>query len=111
MKQYIPEKGDLIAVTFDPQSGHEQKGRRPALVVSNTLFNQRTGLAIVCPITNTDRAYPFHVAVTDNPDVRGFVMTEQVKSIDFRARKAKLIGRASEEVLDEVLSILDACIY
>lgn len=111
MKQYIPEKGDFIAVTFDPQSGHEQKGRRPALVVSNTLFNQRTGLAIVCPITNTDRAYPFHVAVTDNPDVRGFVMTEQVKSVDFRVRKAKLIGRASDDVLDEVLSILDACIY
>lgn len=111
MKQYIPEKGDFIAVTFDPQSGHEQKGRRPALVVSNTLFNQRTGLAIVCPITNTDRAYPFHVAITDNPDVRGFVMTEQVKSIDFHARKAKLIGRASDDILDEVLSILDACIY
>jgi mRNA interferase MazF len=111
VKQYVPEKGDFIAVTFDPQSGHEQRGRRPALIVSNTLFNQQTGLAIVCPITNTDRGYPFHVAVTDNPDVRGFVMVEQVKSIDFRARKAKLIGRASDSVLDEVLSLLDACIY
>ena len=111
MKQYVPEKGDFIAVTFDPQSGHEQRGRRPALVVSNTLFNQQTGLAIVCPITNTDRGYPFHAAITDNPDVRGFVMVEQVKSIDFRARKARLIGRASDDVLDEVLSLLDACIY
>jgi mRNA interferase MazF len=111
VKQYVPEKGDFIAVTFDPQSGHEQRGRRPALVVSNTLFNQRTGLAIVCPITNTDRGYPFHVAITDNPDVRGFVMVEQVKSIDFRARKAKVIGKSSDDVLDEVLSILDACIY
>ena len=111
MKQYVPEKGDFIAVTFDPQSGHEQKGRRPALVVSNTLFNQQTGLAIVCPITKTGRGYHFHVAITGNPDVRGFVMVEQVKSIDFRARKAKLIGRASGDVLDEVLSLLDACIY
>ena len=111
MKQYVPEKGNFIAVTFDPQSGHEQRGRRPALVVSNTLFNQQTGLAIVCPITNTDRGYPFHVAITDNPDVRGFVMVEQVKSIDFRARKTKLIGKAPDDVLDEVLSILDACIY
>ena len=111
MKQYVPEKGDFIAVTFDPQSGHEQRGRRPALVVSNTLFNQQAKLAIVCPITNTDRGYPFHVAVTNDPDVRGFVMVEQVKSIDFRARKAKLIGRASDDVLDMVLSILDACIY
>ncbi len=111
MKPYAPKKGDFIAVTFDPQSGHEQKGRRPALVVSNTLFNEQTGLAIVCPLTTADRGYPFHVAVTDNPHITGFVMVEQVKSIDFRARKAKQIGKASDEVLDTVLSILDACIY
>jgi len=111
MKKYIPNKGDFIAVTFDPQSGHEQKGRRPALVVSNTLFNERTGLAMVCPLTTTDRSYPFHVAVTDNRKVQGFVMVEQVKSIDYRTRQAKLIGKASDNVLDEVLSILDACIY
>ena len=111
MKQNAPEKGDFISVSFDPQSGHEQRGRRPALVVSNTLFNERTGLAIVCSITNTDHGYPFHVAITDNPGVRGFVMVEQVKSIDFRARKAKVIGKASDDVLDQVLSILDACIY
>ena len=111
MKVYTPKKGDLIAVTFDPQSGHEQKGRRPALVVSNTLFNEQTGLAVVCPLTTTDRGYPFHVAVAENRDVKGFVMVEQVKSIDYRARRAKLIGKASDDLLDEVLSILDACIY
>lgn len=111
MKQYVPERGDFIAITFDPQSGHEQKGRRPAFVISNTLFNQRTGLAIVCPITTTERGYPFHVTVADHPDVKGFVMVEQVKSIDFSARKARLIGKASEGMLEEVLSILDACIY
>ena len=111
MRTYIPKKGDFIAVTFDPQSGHEQKGRRPALVVSNTLFNQQTGLAMVCPLTTTDRGYPFHVSVTKNPNVKGFVMVEQVKSIDCRARQAKAIGQASDDLLDEVLSILDACIY
>ncbi len=111
MTGYVPQKGDFIAATFDPQSGHEQKGRRPALVVSNTLFNQHTGLAIVCPLTNTDRSLPFHVAIMDDPKVAGFVMVEQVKSIDFRARKAKRIGRASDGVLEEVLAILDACIY
>ncbi|RJR19833.1 MAG: mRNA-degrading endonuclease [Desulfobacteraceae bacterium] len=111
MEKYIPEKGDFIAVSFDPQSGNEQKGRRPAVVISNTLFNQRTGLVIVCPITNTDRGYPFHVPVTEPNGVGGFVMVEQVKSIDFHARKAKPIGKASSEVLDQVLSILDACIY
>lgn len=111
MKPYVPRKGDFIAVTFDPQSGHEQRGRRPALVVSNTLFNEHTGLAIVCPITNTDRGFPFHVALMNDPDVTGFVMVEQVKSVDFHARKARRIGRVSDGVLEEVLSILDACIF
>jgi mRNA interferase MazF len=111
VKRYVPRKGDFVAVTFDPQSGHEQKGRRPALVVSNTLFNEHTGMAIVCPIANTDRNFPFHVRVTDGSNVTGFVMVEQVKSIDFRTRDAKRIGRASDGVLEEVLSILDACIY
>jgi mRNA interferase MazF len=111
MQPYVPRKGDFVAVSFDPQSGHEQKGRRPALVVSNTQFNEHTGLAIVCPLTSKDRGFPFHVAVPNDPEVTGFIMVEQVKSIDFRARKAHRIGRASEDVLEEVLSILDACIY
>jgi len=111
MPEYIPNKGDYIAVTFDPQSGHEQKGRRPALVVSNNLFNRHTGLAIVCPITNTRRDFPFHVAVGNDATLTGFIMVEQVKSIDFCARGASKIARASTAVLDEVLSLLDACIY
>jgi mRNA interferase MazF len=111
MKSDVPRKGDFVALTFDPQSGHEQKGSRPALVVSNTLFNEHTGLAIVCPLTNRDRGFPFHVAVLNHTAVTGFVMVEQVKSVDFRARKAHHIGTASAEVLDEVLSLLDACIY
>ena len=110
MAAYVPRKGDFISVTFDPQSGHEQKGRRPALVVSHDLFNRHTGMAVVCPITNTDRRFPFHVGITDHPEVTGFVMVEQVKSIDFRARDAKPMGKASLDLLDEVLSILDACI-
>lgn len=111
MAAYIPAKGDLITVTFDPQSGHEQKGRRPALVISNDLFNQRTGFAIVCPITNTKRNVPFHVALTPESTVTGFVMVEQVKAIDFRTRNAKLIEKVPAPVLNEVLSILDACVY
>jgi mRNA interferase MazF len=108
---YVAQRGDFIALTFDPSSGHEQKGHRPALVISKTLFNERTGLAIVCPLTTTERGYPFHVEVAGDPHVRGFVMVEQVKAIDYRARKARPIGRASEELLDEVLAVLDACIY
>jgi mRNA interferase MazF len=98
-------------VTFDPQSGHEQRGRRPALVVSNDLFNKATGFCIACPVTNTRRDYPFHVSIPDGQDVTGVVMVEQVKSVDFRSRSVKRIGAAPDAVLEEVLSILDACIY
>ncbi len=111
MKKYIPSKGDLIALSFNPQSGHEQKGRRPALVVSNTLFNQKTGLAIACPITRTDRKYPFHVEISGISMLNGFVMVDQVKSVDYNSRKAEFIEKASTELLNEVLAILDACIY
>jgi len=111
MPAYTPRQGDLIAITFDPQSGHEQKGRRPAFVVSKDLFNQKTGLAIVCPVTNTDRGYPFHIPVPKDSKLTGFIMVEQVKSVDFRTRRAKLIERGGDELLSEILSILDACIY
>ncbi len=111
MQPYVPRKGDYVAVTFDPQSGHEQKGRRPALVISNDLFNRHTGLAIVCPITNTNRNYPFHVPITGSDILTGVIMVDQVKSVDFHARKAKKIDRADPALLDEVLSLLDACIY
>ncbi len=75
------------------------------------LFNRHTGLCIACPITNTRRDYPFHVSIPEGQEVTGFVMIEQVKSIDFRARKAKRIGKAPEPVLEEALSLLDACLY
>ena len=80
-------------------------------MVSNDLFNRHTGLCIVCPITNSRRDYPFHVSIPQDQDVTGLVMVEQVKSIDFRSRKAQRIGKAPEQVLGEALSILDACIY
>ena len=111
MSDYIPRQGDIVAITVDPQSGHEQKGRRPALVVSKDLFNRSTGLIIVCPLTNTERGFPFHVPIPDNSNLTGFVMVEQVKSVDFRTRRAKRIEGAPVELLSDVLSILDACIY
>lgn len=111
MSQYIPQKGDFVALTFDPQAGHEQQGRRPTLVVSRTLFNRHTGLAMVCPITNTRRDIPFHVAVPDESSLTGFIMVEQIKSVDYASRKVKFIEKASQSVLDDVLSILDACLY
>lgn len=111
MAAYVPKQGDIIAITFDPQSGHEQKGRRPALVISKDLFNKSTGLAIVCPVTNTKRGFPFHVPIPKDSKLTGFIMVEQVKSVDFKARRAKRIERIDDDILSEVLSILDACIY
>lgn len=110
MAKYIPRKGDFISLTFDPQSGHEQKGRRPALVVSNYLFNKATNLAIVCPLTTTDRKIPFHLAVPAGAKLTGFVMVEQVKSVDYVARQAKFIQKAPGEIVEDALSILDACL-
>lgn len=111
MATYTPRQGDLVALSFDPQSGHEQRGRRPALVVSKDLFNKVTGFCVVCPITNTKRNVPFHVALPAGEEVTGFVMVEQVKSIDYSTRRARAIGKAPPATLQEVLSILDACIY
>jgi len=111
MEAYVPKQGDIIAITFDPQSGHEQKGRRPAFVVSKDLFNRSTGLAIVCPITNTDRGFPFHIPIPEDSKLTGLIMVEQVKSVDFGSRCAIRIERSSDLLLSEVLSILDACIY
>ncbi len=107
----IPEKGDIVWLDFNPQSGHEQMGRRPAIVLSNNLFNQKTGMAIVCPITNTNRGFSLHVEIIGSSKVKGFIMAEQVKSVDYSARNVEIIEKVSEEVLNELLSILYACIY
>ena len=109
--RYLPRQGDCISVSFDPQAGREQKGRRLALVDSKRLFSKHTGLLIACPITNTGRDSPFHVSAGEDAPVTGFIMVEQIRSLDFKGRKAKRIGRATSDTLDEVLAILDACIY
>ena len=111
MPRYVPKQGDFVILSFDPQSGHEQRGRRPALVVSNTLFNKHTGLAMVCPITNTNRSFPFHVAVPSESSLTGYIMAEQIKSVDFVSRKLKFVEKSPRDVLEEVLAILDACLY
>ena len=109
MVEYIPDIGDLVILTFDPQSGHEQKGRRPALIVSNKVFNKALGLAFACPITNTKRDFPFHVEVKSKK-LTGFIMVEQCKSIDYKTRKVKFVEKVDKETLDEVLAILDSIV-
>jgi mRNA interferase MazF len=109
--RYTPRQGDFVTLSFDPQTGHEQKGRRPALVVSKDLFNQHTGLAIVCPITNTNRGFPFHLPLPDSSSLTGFVMVEQVKSVDHLSRRARFVERAPAEFLQDVLDLVDACLH
>ncbi len=110
VKEYIPKKGDLVILTFDPQAGHEQKGRRPALIISNEVFNEALGLAIACPITNTNRDFPFHVEVNSSK-LTGFIMTEQIKSIDFKARKVKFVGKVDNNTLKQVLGITESILF
>lgn len=110
VENYIPKKGDLVILTFDPQAGHEQRGRRPALIISNEAFNKALGLAIACPITNTNRDFPFHVKLKSEK-LTGFIMTEQIKSIDFNARKVKFVEKVDEETLNQVLGITKSVIF
>lgn len=100
---YIPKRGDFIWIDFDPQAGHEQMGNRPALVVSHDGFNQRMGFAFVCPISNTQRKNPFYVVIPEKQAVMGMIMTDQMRSLDFRARNANFISECSALVLEDVL--------
>jgi mRNA interferase MazF len=104
---YIPERGDAVWITLDPQAGHEQAGRRPALVVSPSAYNGRVGLALFCPITSQVKGYPFEVALPAGSPVVGVVGADQVKSLDWRARKVARIGVVPKEVVAQVVLRLE----
>jgi mRNA interferase MazF len=100
---YIPERGDAVWVTLDPQAGHEQAGRRPALVLSPSAYNGRVGFALFCPIASRAKGYPFEVALPEGLPVAGVVGGDQVKSLNWRARQAARICSVPEEVVAEVV--------
>jgi mRNA interferase MazF len=100
---YFPERGDIVWMTFTPQVGHEQQGRRPAVVVSPVEYNKKVGLALSCPITSQEKGYPFEVALPAGFPVRGVILSDQVKNLDWQSRKAKKIGRLPYLVIQEVL--------
>ncbi len=100
---YVPERGDAIWITLNPQAGHEQTGRRPALVVSPAAYNGKVGLALLCPITSRVKGYPFEVLIPARLRVSGAVLSDQVKSLDWRAHRAELIDRLPESTVSEVL--------
>jgi mRNA interferase MazF len=110
MSSYVPERGDVVWLEFDPQAGHEQAGRRPGLVVSPASYNGRAGLALVWPITSRQKGYPFEVPLPPGLDVTGVVLTDQVKSLDWRARGASRAGTVPAELLDDAVARLLAIV-
>ena len=101
--KYIPDRGDLIWLQFSPQTGHEQSGQRPAIVLSPKAYNGKVGLAISCPVTDQQKGYPFEVKLPDSSGVEGVILADQVKSLDWGKREAQFIEHATESVLNETL--------
>ncbi|MEO8275134.1 MAG: endoribonuclease MazF [Thermoanaerobaculia bacterium] len=103
---YSPDRGDIVWISFDPQAGHEQAGRRPAVVISPRAYNARVGLALLCPVTSQVKGYPFEVALPAGLTVAGVALADQIKSLDWRARKAELAGKLPAKVLADLLAKL-----
>jgi mRNA interferase MazF len=99
---FVPDAGDFVWLTFDPQAGREQAGRRPALVLSPKIYNARSGLALACPITNHAKGYPFEVAMPAGHGTTGVILADHLKSIDWKARHAEPLGRCTDDVMGEV---------
>ena len=108
---YIPDRGDLIWFNFSPQSGHEQTGRRPAICLSPRDYNAKTGLGIFCPITSKEKGYPFEVKIPEGLPVKGVILADQVRNLDWKARQAEFIAKAPQEVLEKTLELLRLLLF
>jgi len=103
---YIPNQGDIIVMDFDPQAGFEQKGRQPALVVSNNKYNKHCKMAMVCPITNTDKNHAFHIRLDDCTHTAGVILCDQVRALDISAGNAMYKESVSDETLNEAIDLI-----
>ena len=103
---YTPDRGDIVWITFNPQAGHEQAGRRPALVLSPAAYNGKVGLAILCPITSQVKKYPFEVLIPGGLKIDGAILSDQVKSLDWKIHQAEFVCKLPSAALDEVLQKL-----
>ncbi len=101
-KIYIPEKGDIVLLSFSPTIGHEQKGKRPAIVVSSFLYNNKSGLALMCPITNQKKGYPLEVELK-KCKTKGVVLSDQIRTLDYKERKAKFLEKTPPEVILKIV--------
>jgi mRNA interferase MazF len=106
--EYVPRRGDVVWIELNPQAGHEQAGRRPAVILSPESYNGRVGLALLCPITSLVKGYPFEVLLPSGMDVSGVVLSDQVKCLDWRSRRARFIFRIPSDTADEILRKLGA---
>ncbi len=102
-----PDRGDVVWLTFNPQAGHEQAGRRPAVVLSPAAYNAKVGMALFCPITTKIKGYPFEVALPKGFPVRGVILADQVRSLNWRARNAEVVARLPNEVVEEAIQKLE----
>ncbi|GHV76168.1 mRNA-degrading endonuclease [Spirochaetia bacterium] len=109
VKEYIPERGDIVWLDFDPQKGHEQKGNRPAIVISPREYNEKVGLGIFCPITNQGKGYPFEVKI-NSKKITGVILSDQIKNLDWRERDIRFIIKSKEEEMAEVISKINVLI-
>ena len=100
---YVPERGDIVWISFTPHAGHEQASRRPAIVLSPGTYNKKSGLALFCPITSRIKGYPFEVVLPDTDVVKGVILADQIKSLDWRARHVEFVCRSARQTVDEAL--------
>ena len=105
---YVPDRGDVVKISLNPQAGHEQAGRRPAIILSPVSYNGKVGLALLCPVTSQIKGYPFEVLIPAGLAVNGVVLADQVKSLDWRARDAEFIDALPEQTVAEILRKLGA---
>ena len=110
MRGYVPDAGDVVWIDFAPQIGHEQAGRRPAVVLSPRIYNEKAGLAVLCPVTSQVKNYPFEVQLPAGSKIRGAILADQLKSVDWRQRRAKKFGSTSPAILGQVRQRIAALI-
>ena len=109
-KKYIPGRGDIVWLNFNPQTGHEQKGKRPAMVVSPKEYNEKTGLGLFCPVTSAVKNYPFEVKIKSEK-INGVVLSDQIKSLDWETRKIEFIVKETSEKVDEVIEKIGVLLF
>jgi mRNA interferase MazF len=110
VKKYVPKQKDIVYVDFDPTKGHEQKGLRPAIIISNDIFNKFTKMVIVCPITTNNKEFPTHYLLKKTKKVKGSVLCEHIRSIDYEIRNLKYVEKCPEEEFENIIELLKSCI-